>query len=442
MLLRYTNFDLRIEKTDATGWRVRCQSPAGEASGSFDLDLAGSRTMRTPSGGSSRDIEYTGLPSDQVPPNAAGPAALRTKGDRLFRALIAGSVKTLFDRCREQVSGKTNQALRLRLRFDTEDPECRQLQELPWELLYCRETRLFLALSRSFSVVRFLEAPLPHAPLSTQPPLKALLLAASPRDLPRLDLKREQRLIRQACSETKDLDIDTLDGPDALGFRRRLLRNSYHILHYMGHGELDELTETGQLLFEGSDGKRKALGSDALALRLRGPEGPRFVVLNACKTAQGSTSATPDEPFLGVAQSLVLTGVPAVVAMRRPISDPAAIGFAEELYRSLAAGDPVDAAVTEGRLAISERSPGTAEWTIPALFLRVDDSRLLDLPRPAHQVPTPDTHVEIEDVQGEEEKVFGVIRNGPGPRGADHVRIHGVRGRRNVVVGVMDSRKE
>ena len=71
-----------------------------------------------------------------------------------------------------------------------------------------------------------------------------------------------------------------------------------------------------------------------------------------------------------VASSLVLGGMPAVVAMQLPISDQAAITFSRTFYQCLAAGEPVDAAVAEGRQAIHSENPAAFEWATPILFLR------------------------------------------------------------------------
>ena len=67
--------------------------------------------------------------------------------------------------------------------------------------------------------------------------------------------------------------------------------------------------------------------------------------------------------------------MPAVVAMRHKITDPAAIAFSGTLYRRLAAGDPIDAAVTEGRIALNGSS-GSSEWATPMLFMRLPDGHL------------------------------------------------------------------
>ncbi|HEX2370177.1 MAG TPA: CHAT domain-containing protein, partial [Acidimicrobiia bacterium] len=54
----------------------------------------------------------------------------------------------------------------------------------------------------------------------------------------------------------------------------------------------------------------------------------RLALLNACEGARGSAS----DPFAGAAQSLVQQGIPAVIAMQFPITDRAAILFAQEFY--------------------------------------------------------------------------------------------------------------
>jgi hypothetical protein len=105
--------------------------------------------------------------------------------------------------------------------------------------------------------------------------------------------------------------------------------------------------------------------ADSLTLRL--------IVLNACESA---ASGDGFDPFAGVATSLVLGGLPAVVAMQSPISDQAAIAFSQAFYQRLAAGDPVDAAVAEGRQAVHSADRDNFEWATPVLFMRTPDGEL------------------------------------------------------------------
>jgi len=63
---------------------------------------------------------------------------------------------------------------------------------------------------------------------------------------------------------------------------------------------------------------------------------------------------------------LVQQGIPAVIAMQFEISDRAAIIFSQEFYTALADSFPVDAALTEARLAIFSKGNET-EWGTPVI---------------------------------------------------------------------------
>jgi hypothetical protein len=73
------------------------------------------------------------------------------------------------------------------------------------------------------------------------------------------------------------------------------------------------------------------------------------------------------DSLLGTAAALVRRGVPAVIAMQFPISDVAAITFSEAVYRSLARGSSLEAAVGDGRLAIYQTDADSWEWVTPVL---------------------------------------------------------------------------
>jgi hypothetical protein len=55
--------------------------------------------------------------------------------------------------------------------------------------------------------------------------------------------------------------------------------------------------------------------------------------------------------------------------MQYKIRDDSAIAFAREFYKALIAGLPIDEAVTNGRLAISQSD--ARGWGVPVLYLRV-----------------------------------------------------------------------
>ena len=93
----------------------------------------------------------------------------------------------------------------------------------------------------------------------------------------------------------------------------------------------------------------------------------RLAVFGACKTAQRDQL----NAWTGVAPALTRAGIPAVVAMQYTIGDANAIAFSRRFYGALASGETIDAAVTDGRLAILNRSDlDERDWGVPVLYLR------------------------------------------------------------------------
>src|SRR4051812_49526156 len=104
--------------------------------------------------------------------------------------------------------------------------------------------------------------------------------------------------------------------------------------------------------------------------------GVRLVVLDACQGGKLST-----EPFRGMAPALIRAQVPAVVAMQFSVPEEATRAFANEFYRALAEGFPIDACVTEGRKAVMNATGlSRADWGIPVIYTRAHDGQLFTLP--------------------------------------------------------------
>src|SRR5690606_41044825 len=104
------------------------------------------------------------------------------------------------------------------------------------------------------------------------------------------------------------------------------------------------------------DGSSVPVRAEDLARELSEENTIRLVVLNSCQSAV----AQEQDPFAGLASSLVARGLPAVVPMQWLIADEAARVFAEELYRAVADGLPVDAAGSEARRRAEGRRVGGA----------------------------------------------------------------------------------
>jgi hypothetical protein len=130
-------------------------------------------------------------------------------------------------------------------------------------------------------------------------------------------------------------------------FRRYTDKIRPHILHFIGHGEIQE--GKGHLaLINEDDELAKWLSSSELAEMVI-DFNPRLVVLQACQTAHKDTARQTHSGFLSMAEYLVRNWIPAVVAMQFEIQNDYAIEFATGFYEALSQGLEVDAAVQEGR---------------------------------------------------------------------------------------------
>jgi CHAT domain len=141
---------------------------------------------------------------------------------------------------------------------------------------------------------------------------------------------------------------------------------------------------------------------------LQGAPSSRLVILNACRSAAAPKGQGSD-PLSGVAGALVRGGQSAVIGMQRTISDSAALTFSRALYESLAKGDPIEAAVSEARLAIYLASPKSTDWAAPVLFLRGADQRIEEGKVKKRQ-PVRDVirhHVIFGEVDGGEIEIVG-----------------------------------
>ena len=308
----------------------------------------------------------------------AGPVAdVKRFGGRLFDAVFAGETRECLRRSQD-FARDHQAALRVRLRL----ADCPELANLPWEFLYDASEDAFLALSVATPVVRYLQLPDPPRAVSVTLPLQVLVIRSEPADLPELRLDEEWAQVTSSMQELIDtgaVAFTSLARPSLSELRRVLMRGQFHVLHYMGHGSFD--AESGGLLyFTGPDQRAVAVSATDLGVMMRDHLSMRLAVLNACEGAR----TDPDDPFAGVAETLVRRGVPAVVAMQFEFTDQAAVEFAPALYGALAAGLPVDAAVTEARKAVYAVSQ--VEWATPVLHMRAQDATLFTV---AESRPSP-----------------------------------------------------
>lgn len=372
--MRYEDFDLKIT-TDGGGFKVLASSLLGCEQHRLEipplLPIASGERCNN-STGPTRDVGSPSLDS-------GGAFATETLGGLLFDALFSGPVRNLFDRSRGSLPASTNQGLRIRLHLDLREEHLRPLSDLPWELLYCPDTREFLNLNCRTPVVRSLALPRPVRTVPLQLPLRALIAMANPPNSVRLNLAAERKRIESAFRDLDTVELDVLEHATHKSLRLQLREKPYHIVHVMSHGTFRERPGAGALLLESEQGPPDPLTGDIFASFFKNGTTPMLVVLNACESAKSVGIGTTD-PFAGVATALLLEGLPAVLAMRTVVRDRSALEFSEELYRRMAAGDPIEAALAEARLALFALSPKATDWSIPTLFVQPPAA---DQPQPA-----------------------------------------------------------
>ena len=360
----YEDFDLLI---DRSGDSLRAQvlnSPGGQASAEFRLPFSEDklenyllRLGRTHRG--TRRVESQEM-------NTA-----KTFGAALFDAVFTGDVKACFRSSIDEVR-RRNAGLRIRLRLG--DPG---VADLPWEFLYNRSVNRFIALSVHTPLVRYMDLPERIQPIAVKPPIRVLVMISSPTDFPSLDVEAEWSRLNESLKDrvaAGQLAIERLGCASLESLQRRLRRESYHIFHFIGHGEFDQDQQEGVLILEAENKRGHRVDSQFLGMLLHDHESLRVAILNACEGAR--TSRT--DPFAGSAQSLVQQGIPAVIAMQFEIADDVASRFAHEFYGALADGYPIDASLTEARKSIFAAGH-EVEWGTPVLYLRAPDGRIFDI---------------------------------------------------------------
>jgi hypothetical protein len=360
----YQDFDLLIERA-GDRYRARVlRSPAGQAVVDFRLPFTDEKieNVLLRLGRTRRAVRR--IESSEM-------QAAKGFGASLFEAVFAGPVAEAF---RASVDAARAEGDGLRVRLRLKEPA---LADLPWEFLYHREFNRFLALSVQTPLVRYMDLPEPIQPIQVTPPIRVLVMIASPADYPPLDVEAEWTRLNTALQQqlaSGHIAIDRLDDASLGALQRRLRRAQYHMFHFIGHGEFDQASQEGVLILEAANHRGHRVSSQYLGMLLHDHDSLRVAILNACEGARTSRV----DPFAGTAQTLVLQGIPAVIAMQFEIADEVAATFAHELYGALADGYPIDAALTEARKAIFAAGRDVA-WGTPVLYLRAPDGRIFDL---------------------------------------------------------------
>jgi CHAT domain len=369
--------------------RVLRAPVGGHAAGTFDLDVD---AILNRLGNLEATVLASAAFARRQTPLAERP--VREVGQQLFQALFSREVYGTY-RASLGAAQQSGRQLRLVLRLGAP-----QLAALPWEMLFDPETESYLC--QTEPLLRHVPAPDYHTnPLAVVPPLRILGVVASPRGLPALDVEAEKEHLARA-----------LAGPAAAGrielvwaqnatwgeVHEQLLAGPWHVLHFIGHGDYDTVTDEGQITLLRADGRADSIeASRFVDLLSTARPVPRLVVLNSCYSGRSGDQ----DLFAGTAAALVRGGINAVAAMQFTVSDVGAVAFAHGFYAALANGRSIDEAARNGRISMRGASGGTLEWVTPVLYVRGGSTELFTLTglpaphpvaaaQPPAQTPEPD----------------------------------------------------
>ena len=354
--MNYHDFTIRIRERISGEYSVEASSPVrGETWGGLTLDPASQEVRR-----------YL----ERLDGEITDESFLKEFGSFLFDSLFQGEVRDLFKESLGQARAVEGRGLRIKL--DLRPPE---VAFLPWEFLYDKRRDHFLAAHPATPLTRYISLYEPIRQLETSLPIRVLVVIPAASGL---DTDKEKQILEEAFSELRSaVELEFLEGkvtPTVLS--DALMREKYHILHFIGHGHFDQ--EEAYLDFNNDQGEREGLSGSRVAQFFLGYSSLKLVLLNVCQGAMVSATL----PLVGLAPQLVRRGIPAVVAMRYPVPDDVAILFAREFYRKLCIGPErgrLDTAICHARNRLWMEYPGDRHVGTPVLFLRSPEGIIFDI---------------------------------------------------------------
>ena len=281
-------------------------------------------------------------------------AILIRTGSRLFNVIFSDQ-----DARRTFIEALRNRShVRIVLELDGS-----RLEALPWENLYVPELNMFPSVHKKYSIVRHFSDAISLFPRTLVPPLKILVVVASPEDAPPLDVQRERETLEKtlaAAVQNGQVKLEFSKNGTIEEVQRLLRLFEPHLFHFVGHGVFMDDKQHGVLLFEDENNRSRVTEAETVR-KLLVDSNISLAVLNACDTgASGKLDA-----ITGVAGTLVHNGIPAAIATMRNVMDTAALRFTREFYTAFVDGYTLERSLTESRKALSFEKE---DWAAYALF--------------------------------------------------------------------------
>jgi tetratricopeptide (TPR) repeat protein len=316
-------------------------------------------------------------------------------------------------------------------------PGCDEFVRFPWELLYNGE--YFLIASGIFTLTRAIIRPeptnrgeLPMLPVHL--PMRLLYISASPSDFPSIETERSYEALERVLEPYRDkrqIIIDKLPQAtydDLVGYLSSLggvdafddasTSIPCYAVHFDGHGaygrlcpeeECDQMnaveakkcSECGAslarvkpqtyLCFCNEEGKNSYIDTETLRELFVGSD-IRLAVFSACDTATLTCDITGHGRKIALdatlATALVMSQIPAVVAMPFSLQDDLSPTFMLHFYEALAQGRTLEEALSRTRHAMLPKHHG---WFVPVMYRQVSEGQAGPVPLIAVR-DVPDEH--------------------------------------------------
>lgn len=359
---------------------------------SIDVRKCSMTSLLGPRGTSTVRVSIADLSSLR---NATAPpdlARLRQIGKAVLDSIMTDVVQFGFKECINKAHAN-QRGLRVVVSLigDARSATGIKLQELPLEAAF--NTQLdFIASNVRTPISRGVTVESDRDPVKVAPPLRILVIASEPSDMPPVKAGDEKAAILTALKPLIDSRAAVVDfcEPPTLNQLDVELREGYHVVHFIGHGDFEvvglDSNPQPHLYFEDgtSDRFRRAADAEQIFTSLRNGNVP-LVVLTACSSAAASPNGAdyPVIAFESLAQTLVerQSGPGAAVAMQFDFETQAAEVFSRALYEKLLTpGWDLDQAVAAARGAlIGEFGAGHRAWVNPTVYCRFNEGRAFEL---------------------------------------------------------------
>lgn len=242
-----------------------------------------------------------------------------------------------------------------------------ELAYIPWELLH--DGKDWIAKTRG--IIRIIETSRKSPDLlqklgnlkilatMSSPILNETMPEDDPEQISPVNIKQHLDAFQRLEGEPLPIDIK-LNKHITKEIFSKEISNNYYVWHFVGH------IYNGQLVFETRQASIELIDKSKLqeyiTIGIRG--GLRLIVQNSCHSENAYNE------IYNIANTIMETGLPALVIMQSGLSEFANQEFIKAFYSALAKGKAIDSAMLISRQAISsDWQAKPIEWATPILFI-------------------------------------------------------------------------